>query len=35
MTVYRSGIELVEPSEPVRQAIEVFVDTLSAAAAFQ
>jgi hypothetical protein len=31
VTVYRSGIELVEPSEPVRRAIEVFVDTLSAA----
>ena len=30
VTVYRSGIELVEPSEPVRRAIEVFVDTLSA-----
>jgi hypothetical protein len=31
VTVYRSGIELVEPSEPVRRAIEDFVDTLSAA----
>ena len=31
VTVYRSGIELVEPSEPVRRAIEAFVDTLSAA----
>ena len=31
VTVYRSGIELVEPSEPVRRAIEVFVDMLSAA----
>jgi hypothetical protein len=31
VTVYRSGIELVEPSEPVRQAIADFVDALSAA----
>jgi hypothetical protein len=31
VTVYRSGIELVEPSEPVRRAIESFVDALSAA----
>ena len=31
ITVYRSGIELVEPSEPVRQAIAAFVDALSAA----
>jgi hypothetical protein len=31
ITVYRSGIELVEPSEPVRQAIADFVDALSAA----
>ena len=30
-TVYRSGIEFVEPSEPVRQAIADFVDTLRAA----
>jgi hypothetical protein len=30
-TVYRSGIEFVEPSEPVRQAIADFVDTLYAA----
>ena len=30
-TVYRSGIEFVEPSEPVRQAIADFVDTLHAA----
>jgi len=29
-TVFRSGIEFVEPSEPVRQAIATFVDTLSA-----
>ena len=28
-TVYRSGIEFVEPSEPVRQAITAFVDTLA------
>ena len=31
VTVFRSGIEFVEPSEPVRQAIATFVDTLSAA----
>jgi hypothetical protein len=30
-TVYRSGIEFVEPSEPVRQAITAFVDMLTAA----
>jgi hypothetical protein len=30
-TVYRSGIEFVEPSEPVRQAIAEFVDTQRAA----
>jgi hypothetical protein len=30
-TVYRSGIEFVEPSEPVRQAIADFVDTQRAA----
>jgi hypothetical protein len=30
-TVYRSGIEFVEPSEPVRQAIAAFVDMLTAA----
>ena len=30
-TGYRSGIEFVEPSEPVRQAIADFVDTLHAA----
>ena len=30
-TVYRSGIEFVEPSEPVRQAITDFVDTQRAA----
>lgn len=30
-TVYRSGIEFVEPSEPVRQAIAEFVDELRAA----
>jgi hypothetical protein len=29
--VYRSGIEFVEPSEPVRLAIAEFVDTLRAA----
>ena len=28
-TVYRSGIEFVEPSEPVRQAVAAFVDTLT------
>jgi hypothetical protein len=31
VTVFRSGIEFVEPSEPVRQAIATFVDALSAA----
>jgi hypothetical protein len=31
VTVYRSGIEFVEPSEPVRQVIEAFVDALRAA----
>jgi hypothetical protein len=31
VTVYRSGIEFVEPSEPVRQAIADFVDTQRAA----
>ena len=30
-TVYRSGVEFVEPSEPVRMAIAEFVDTLKAA----
>jgi hypothetical protein len=30
-TVYRSGVEFVEPSEPVRLAIADFVDTLKAA----
>ena len=30
-TTYRSGIEFVEPSEPVRNAIAAFVDALSAA----
>ena len=30
-TVFRTGLEFVEPSEPVRQAIATFVDTLSAA----
>ena len=30
-TVYRSGIEFVEPSEPVRHAIAAFVDALAAA----
>lgn len=30
-TVYRSGIEFVEPSEPVRIAIAEFVDALKAA----
>jgi hypothetical protein len=29
-TVYRSGIEFVEPSEPVHQAIAAFVDALAA-----
>lgn len=29
--VFRSGIEFVEPSEPVRHAIAAFVDTLSTA----
>jgi hypothetical protein len=29
-TVYRSGIEFVQPSEPVRIAIAEFVDTLKA-----
>jgi hypothetical protein len=28
VTVYRSGVEFVEPSEPVRQAIAEFVDAL-------
>lgn len=28
VTVYRSGVEFVEPSEPVRQAIAEFVDWL-------
>jgi hypothetical protein len=28
ITVYRSGVEFVEPSEPVRQAIAEFVDAL-------
>jgi PilZ domain len=28
VTVYRSGVEFVEPSEPVRLAIADFVDTL-------
>ena len=31
VTVYRTGLEFVEPSEPVRQAIAAFVDTLTAA----
>jgi len=31
VTVFRSGIEFVEPSEPVRHAIAAFVDTLSTA----
>ena len=31
ITVYRSGIEFVEPSDPVRFAIAEFVDTLRAA----
>ena len=31
VTVYRTGIEFVEPSEPVRQAIAAFVYTLTAA----
>jgi hypothetical protein len=30
ITVYRSGVEFVEPSEPVRQAIAEFVDALKA-----
>jgi len=30
VTVYRSGVEFVEPSEPVRQAIAEFVDALKA-----
>jgi PilZ domain len=30
LTVYRSGIEFVEPSDPVRLAIAEFVDTLRA-----
>lgn len=29
-TVYRTGVEFIEPSEPVRLAIAEFVDTLSA-----
>lgn len=29
-TVYRTGVEFVEPSEPVRQAIAEFVDVLRA-----
>jgi hypothetical protein len=31
VTMYRSGIEFVEPSEPVRHAISAFVDMLTAA----
>ena len=31
IAVYRSGIEFVEPSDPVRFAIAAFVDTLRAA----
>jgi PilZ domain len=30
VTVYRTGVEFVEPSEPVRQAIAHFVDALRA-----
>ncbi len=30
VTVYRSGVEFVEPSEPVRQAIKLFVEALRA-----
>jgi hypothetical protein len=31
VTVYRSGVEFIEPSEPVRHAIAEFVDALRAA----
>ncbi len=30
ITVYRSGVEFVEPSDPVREAIAEFVDSLRA-----